>query len=97
MYYIHAALLLHSAGQSITETKISKILKAAGVEVDNTQIKSLITALDGVDIDEALKSTPMFTTTSAAAPTAAASSKVDEKPEEEEEEEEDLGLTSLFG
>ncbi len=100
MQYIHAALLLHCAGQSVTEDKVNKILKAAGVKIDTTRLKSLIAALDGVDIDEAVKSAPMFAAPAAVGPTAATTqSKPEEKPEEEEEEEEeeDLGLTSLFG
>ena len=100
MQYVHAALLLHSAGENVTEDKVNKILKAAGVKVDSTRVKSLISALEGVDIEEAISSAPMFAAAPAAAPAAASTGTSTEKPVEEEEEEEegeDLGLTSLFG
>lgn len=104
MEYIYSALVLHSAGKEITEDGIVGILKAAGVEPDTARVKALIAVLDGVDIDEAMK-------TAAFAPVAAvpaastegrASEKKEEKKEEEKEEEvseEDAaaGLGALFG
>ncbi|MFX1250383.1 MAG: 50S ribosomal protein L12 [Promethearchaeota archaeon] len=97
MEYLHAALLLHSAGKEITTDNITKIFKAVGLTPDNARIQALIAALKSVDIEEAIKSGPAF----AAAPagdSATTGTKAEEAPvEEEEEEEEDLGLSSLFG
>jgi len=103
MEYLHATLLLHSAHKAIDEASLNKVLKAAGVTPDDTRIKALVAALDGVDIEEAINTAPGFAVAPAAAPTPAASSAQPtteakaEKPKKEEEEEEDLGLSSLFG
>lgn len=103
MEYLHAALLLHSAKKKISEASLSKVLKAAGLTPDEARIKALVTALDGVDIEEAIKTAPSFAVAPAAAAAPAASSaqpaatKEKAKEEKKEEEEEDLGLSSLFG
>jgi large subunit ribosomal protein L12 len=100
MEYVHAALLLHSAGQKITDESITKVLKAAGTKVDDAKVKSLVAALAEVNIEEAIKTAPAFTAATAApaavTPTTAAP-KVKEEKKEEKKEEEDLGLASLFG
>ncbi|MFQ6125985.1 MAG: 50S ribosomal protein P1 [Candidatus Heimdallarchaeota archaeon] len=103
MEYLHAALLLHSANKPIDEASLSKVLKAAGLSPDEARIKALVAALDGVDIDEAIKTAPSFAVApaAAAAPTASSAqpavTKEKVKEEKKEEEEEDLGLSSLFG
>ncbi|MFX0197143.1 MAG: 50S ribosomal protein P1 [Candidatus Hodarchaeota archaeon] len=103
MEYLHAALLLHSAKKEISEASLSKVLKAAGLSPDEARIKALVTALDGVDIEEAIKTAPSFAVAPAAAAAPAAPSaqpaatKEKAKEEKKEEEEEDLGLSSLFG
>lgn len=103
MEYLHAALLLHSADKKISEASLSKVLKAAGLTPDEARIKALVTALDGVDIAEAIKTAPSIAVAPAAAAAPAASSaqpaatKEKAKEEKKEEEEEDLGLSSLFG
>ena len=99
MKYLHAALLLHDSGKKITVEAISKIIAAAGAKADEARVKGLISVLENVDIEEAIKSAPMM----AAAPAAAAPSSKSTKAaapaaeEEEEEQGEDLGLESLFG
>ena len=104
MEYIYSAMLLHSAGKEINDANIKKVLTAIGVKADDARIKALTASLEGVDIEEAIK-------TAAAAPVAAApadsggasSDKKEEKKEEEEEEEEvseeeaAAGLGALFG
>ena len=109
MEYIYSAMLLHSAGKEISEANIKKVLEAAGVKADSARIKALTASLEGVNIEEAIK-------TAAAAPIAApapasgeAYSKEDKKEEkkkkeEEEEKEEEVseeeaaaGLGALFG
>lgn len=100
MEYVYAALLLHASKQEITEANITKVMKAASAEADNSRIKALIAALEGVDIEEAIKATPMAAAVAPAPAAAAAESApaaAKEKEEEEEEEGEDLGLASLFG
>ncbi len=100
MEYLYAALLLHKAGKDVTEDTLTAVLKAAGVEVDENRVKSLVAALKGVNIDEALQSAAMVAATPMAGGAGAAEAE-EEKPAEEEEEEEvdeaDLGLGSLFG
>lgn len=105
MEYIYGAMLLHSAGKEINEENLKKVLTAAGVKVDDARVKALTASLEGVDIEEAIKS-------AAAAPVAAAPAAEVEKPAEEkkeekkkkEEEEEQVseeeaaaGLGALFG
>lgn len=93
---VHAALILHENGQKVTEESVKKILSSAGANVDDGKVKALVAALDGVNIDEALKEAVSF----AAAPVAAAVEKKEEKSEEEEAkaaESASAGLSSLFG
>ena len=105
MEYIYSAMLLHSAGKEINEENLKKVLTAAGVKVDNARVKALTASLEGVDIEEAIKSAAVPV---AAAPTAKAEQPAEEKKEEkkkkEEKEEEEVseeeaaaGLGALFG
>jgi large subunit ribosomal protein L12 len=101
MEYVYAALLLHKAGQDLTDANMESVLSAAGVKSDKGRVKAMLAALEGVDIEDALKSAAAVPT--AAAPAAAggeAGAAEEEKEEEEEEEEEEeftAGLGSLFG
>lgn len=98
MQEVYAALMLHETGQTITEDSVKKILSSVGSNVDDAKIKALVAALQGVNIDEALKEAVSF----AAAPAASAQTeKKEEKKSEEEEtkaaESASAGLSSLFG
>ncbi len=98
MDYIYSALLLHSAKQPVTEDSVKKILHATGGTVDDLKIKQLVAALQGVDIDDAIKQAAVV----AAAPAAAGEGKKEEKKEDEKteaakEEEAAAGLAALFG
>ncbi|MCG2863851.1 MAG: 50S ribosomal protein P1 [Vulcanisaeta sp.] len=113
MEYVYAALLLHYGKQEITEENITKVLQAAGIQVDEVRVKALVAALKEVNIDEAIKTAVAIPTV--AAPTApvsgaattggeqkAAEAKAEEKKAEEKKEgpsEEEIaaGLASLFG
>ncbi|HLD05651.1 MAG TPA: 50S ribosomal protein P1 [Candidatus Nanoarchaeia archaeon] len=105
MEYVYTALLLHKAGQKVTEDTVKKVLTAAGTKPDEARIKALVASLEGVNIDEAIKSAAVATV--AAAPAAAAGAahagadKAAEKKAEEEakkkEEEAVAGLGALFG
>ena len=105
MEYIYSALVLHSAGKEITEDGIINILKAAGVEPDTARVKALVAALEGVDIDEAMKTAafaPVAAAPAAAPAPAEGGEKKEEKKEEEKEEEVSeeeaaAGLGALFG
>ncbi|MGQ9597044.1 MAG: 50S ribosomal protein L12 [Thermoproteota archaeon] len=93
--YIHAALLLHSAKQEITEDRLRAIIKAAGIEPDEARIKVLVSSLSKINIDEVL-STPLAM--GPAAPAAPAAQPPPAKKEEKEEKpaEEITGLGALF-
>jgi len=100
MEYIYSAMVLHSAGKPVTEEGITSVLKAAGVTADKARVKALTAALEGVNIDEAIKSAAMAPV--AAAPAAPAEEKKAAKKEEKEEkkvseEEAAAGLGALFG
>ncbi|MEE6245917.1 MAG: 50S ribosomal protein P1 [Thermoproteota archaeon] len=101
MEYVYAALLLHKVQQEINEDNVKKVLTATGAKPDDVKVKALVAALDGVDIEEALKTTTVQAAApAAAAPAAEGESKGEEKKEEKEEKpkEEALeGLSSLFG
>ncbi len=105
MEYIYAAMLLHKAGQQVNEANVKKVLDAAGVKTDSARVKALIAALEGVNIDEAVKkaATAPVAVASAAAPAAEggeAKEKKKEKSVEEEkktEEQAAAGLGALFG
>jgi large subunit ribosomal protein L12 len=97
MNEVYAALILHEAKKEINEENIKKILEAAGAQVEEAKIKALVTALQGINIDEALKQAITFQTQSAEA----TQEKNEEKKEEEEAkkkaEEAVAGLSALFG
>ena len=102
MEYVYAAMLLHNAGKQIDEQSVTKVLSAAGINVDASRVKALVASLSEVDIDEAIKSAAFMP---AAAPAPAAEA-AEEKPAEEEKKEEEKekkeeealeGLGALFG
>jgi len=100
MEYVYSALVLHAAGQKVTEDGIKKVLTAAGVKPNDTRIKALTAVLEGVNIDEAIATAVL----APAAPAAAAETKGEEKKPEKKKEEEKVsdeeaaaGLGALFG
>lgn len=99
MEYIYSALLLYRAGKAIDEAHVKKVLEAAGVKVDEGRVKALVAALDGVNIEQAIKEAavvPMAATPAAHAGHTEA--KKEEKKEEKKSAEESVaGLGSLFG
>ncbi len=103
MEYVFAALLLHRLGKEITEQNIASIIRAAGGEVDEVRVKALVAALQGVNIDEVLKTATAapVTITAAPAPTQAPAptpeQQAKEKEEKPKEEEALAGLSALFG
>ena len=101
MEYVYAAMLLHKAGKDVTEEAVKKVLEAAGVAVDDGRIKALVAALEGVDVDAAIKeaavAAPVAAAPAAGAPAGAPAAKKEEKKEEVKEEEAAAGLGALFG
>ncbi|OWP56510.1 MAG: 50S ribosomal protein P1 [Thermoplasmatales archaeon B_DKE] len=105
MEYIYGALLLHTAGQEIDEEKLKKVLSGAGVKPDETRLKSLISSLKDIKIEEVLKNAANVSVAAPAASAAKPAEKKEEKKKEEKKEEKSeaaeedamAGLSSLFG
>ncbi|MFW9961369.1 MAG: 50S ribosomal protein P1 [Candidatus Thorarchaeota archaeon] len=102
MEYVYAALLLHKTGQKLTAKAMEEVLAAAGATPDKGRIKALLAALEGVNIDEALKSAAAMPVAAAPAATGGTAApekgkKKEEEKKEEKEEEFTAGLGSLFG
>ena len=99
MEYTYAALLLHKTGKEVNEENLKKVVAAAGVEADESKIKSLVASLKGVDIDKELDNASLVSAVS----TESAEEKKDtlkgtsEKPKEEKKEAAAEGLSALFG
>ncbi|MEM5815895.1 MAG: 50S ribosomal protein L12 [Candidatus Aenigmatarchaeota archaeon] len=96
MNEVYAALLLYESKKEINEENIKKVLEAAGATIEENKIKALVTALQGVNIEEALKQATFVQTQA----TTTESEKKEEKKEEDtkkKEEEAVAGLASLFG
>jgi large subunit ribosomal protein L12 len=103
MEYVYAAMLLHKAGKKVDEASVKKVLEAAGISADDGRIKALVAALEGVNIDEAIKNAAVVAAPAAAAPAAQggdakpAAKKDDKKEEKQAEEASAAGLSALFG
>lgn len=101
MEYIYAALLLHSAKKPIDESHVKKVLTAAGVSSDDARVKALTASLEGINIEDALKTAtaaPVMTAAPAAGAAAPAAAKEEKKEEKGvSEEEAAAGLSALFG
>ena len=104
MEYVYAAMLLHKAGHKVDEPSVKHVLEAAKVKVDEARVKSLVAALEGVNIDEAIEKAAVAQV--AAAPAAAhGEQKHDGKAdhakkaaeEKKSEEAAAAGLGALFG
>jgi large subunit ribosomal protein L12 len=95
MEYVYAAMVLHAAGKKVDEAGLMNVLKAAGTQVDEARAKALVAALEGVNIDEAIKSAAV--PVAAAAPAAPKAEEKKEVKEEKKEEEALSGLSALFG
>ena len=89
MEYIYAAMLLHSAGKEIKEDAVKKVLDAAGVKADDARIKALVSALEGVDIEEAMNKAVAAPVASAPATAGSDAAPAEDKKEEKKEEKEE--------
>ncbi|HET8719647.1 MAG TPA: 50S ribosomal protein P1 [Candidatus Nitrosotenuis sp.] len=100
MEYVYAALILHKLKKEINEANVSSIIKASGAEVNDAQVKALVSALADVNIEEAIKAAPVAVAAAPAAAPAAAGGeekKKEEAPAGKTEEQAMEGLASLFG
>ncbi len=104
--YVYASLLLYKAGKEINEENLKKVLEAAGVNVDEVRVKSLVAALKNIDIAKVLEqalAAPVAAAPAQAAPAAAEQPRKEEEKKEKEESkelsEEALaeGFSALFG
>ena len=97
MENIYAALLLHKLGKEVNEEGIKSVVAAAGGSIDESQVKSLLASLKGVDIAKELKSASLVAAAPVGASEAPAKEKKAEAPKEEKKEAAAEGLSSLFG
>ena len=103
MEYIYTVMLLNSLGKEINEANIQKVLESAGADVDTAKIKSVIVALDGVDIAKVIEES-QNSFVSAPVGTSNTSEVTSNEPKKEEKKQEDkpstddaaAGLGSLF-
>ena len=95
MEYIYGALLLHKLGKEIDEKNLKSVVAAAGIQVDDSKVKSLIASLKGVDIAKELESASLVAAAPAAG-NASAHEKKEEKPKEDKAPAAE-GLSALFG
>lgn len=89
MELVYAALLLHSADKDVNEENVESVLEGAGIDVESSQVKALVAALEDVDLEEAMSQPAAG---AAPAPSggaeAEATEEADDASEEEAEEEE---------
>ena len=99
MEYIYSAMLLHKSGKEINEANIKKVLESAGIKIEEARVKALVSALDGVNIDQAIKEAAVQQIAVATQHPEKAEKKEEKKAEDEEKkaEEASAGLGSLFG
>jgi len=106
MEYVYAAMLLHKAGQKVDEAGVNKVLDAASVKADAARTKALVAALEGVDIDKAIKEAATAQVAAAPAPAAEGGAQAGAKKEDKKKPAEDTkkseeaaaaGLGALFG
>lgn len=95
MEYTYAALLLHKLGKEVNEENLKKVVAAAGIEADESKIKSLVASLKGIDIAKELENASLVAAP-ASSPGAAKEEKK-EAPKEEKKAPAAEGLSALFG
>ncbi len=96
MEYIYAVMLLNKAGKEVTDKAVSDVLKAAGVTADAAKVKSLIAALDGVDVAKVIAESSVAAAPVASTAAAAPAAVKDDKKVKAPEVDASAGLGSLF-
>nr|MCK4929808.1 50S ribosomal protein P1 [Nanoarchaeota archaeon] len=97
MEYIYAAMLLHKSGKKVDAGSVKKVLEAAGIKPDDARIKALVAALEGVNIEEAIKTAAVAAPAPAEAPKAEAKKEKKEEVKKPSADEAAAGLGTLFG
>ena len=99
MEYIYAAMLLHKAGQKVEESSVKKVLEAGHVKVDEARVKALVSALEGVNIEEAIAKAAVPVAAAAPAASGGHEHKKEDKKEDDKKSEQQAaaGLGALFG
>jgi len=87
MELVYAALTLHEAGKEVNEENLQSIVEAADLDVEDSEVKALVAALEDVDIEEAMETA--VAGGGAPAPSSGSSEDSGEEAEEEEEADED--------
>ncbi|MFQ3275549.1 MAG: large subunit ribosomal protein L12 [Candidatus Nanohaloarchaea archaeon] len=86
MELVYAALTLHEAGKEVNEENLQSIVDAADLDVEDSEVKALVAALEDVDIEEAME-----TAVAAGGAPAPSGGSADEGGEAEEEEADEEG------
>ena len=81
MEYVYAALLIHKAGGKVDEASLKRVVESAGVKANDAKIKALVAALEGKNIDEAIKKASAVPVAVVAASASAGRSSFDPLPE----------------
>lgn len=100
MNLVYGALLLHSAGKEINLENVKKVAEATGEKIEEAQVKALVAALDGVNVEEAISKAAAAPVAVAAAPAGEAKAEKKEETEAEKEKKAEAaasGLGALFG
>jgi len=85
MELVYAALTLHEAGKEVNEENLQSIVEAADLDVEDSEVKALVAALEDVDIEEAMETA--VAGGGAPAPSSGSSEDSEEEAEETEAEE----------
>lgn len=97
MEYIYAALLLHKLEKEVSEENVKKVVAATGADVDDSKIKSLISSLKDVDIENELANASLVSSAPVSGGEAPKEEKKEEKKKEEPKAAAAEGLGALFG
>lgn len=87
MEYVYAALVLHKADKEVNEENLTEVLEAAGIDVDDARVKSLVAAMEDVDIEAAL--TEAVAAPAGGAGGGSAATETAAEPDEDEDEDEE--------
>jgi large subunit ribosomal protein L12 len=97
MEYVYAALLLHKLGKPVDVESITKVMQAAGSEVDESKVKSLVASLKDIDIEKELETAVVASAAPAVSETGSEETAPVEEKKEEKKEAAAEGLSALFG
>ncbi|PSG98750.1 MAG: 50S ribosomal protein P1 [Nanohaloarchaea archaeon SW_7_43_1] len=85
MELVYAALTLHETGKEVNEENLKSVVEAADLDVEDSEVKALVAALEDVNIEEAMETA----VAGGGAPAPSGGSSEDSGDEEAEEDEAD--------